>query len=71
MSMKCVCGAMIPDDSPKYPITHQKVVKVNERGDRVVTYEDYIVICPDAINHPPDTAYNYVEQAKARFAYRR
>jgi len=71
VTMRCVCGAKIPEDSPKYPIKHQRVVKTSEKGDRVVTYEDYIVICPDKINHPPDTAYNYVEQAKERAVYRR
>lgn len=68
--MKCVCGSIIPDEAIQYPIKPQKVVKIDDRGHEVRTWETHVVKCEvigiKGVFHPPSTGWNYVEQAHAR-----
>ena len=75
--MRCVCGEKFPVDedgnvtSTFYPITPQMVTMVNDKGNKVITWETYIVKCEAEIGHgkllhPDGTEWNYVEQAKIR-----
>ena len=75
--MRCVCGAKFPEDeegnviSTLYPILPQKVTLVDDKGNRISTWETHIVKCEAETYagksiHPDGTEYNYVEHAKLR-----
>ena len=75
--MRCVCGAQFPTDdegnvtSTLYPILPQKVTVIDDKGNKISTWETHIVKCEAETYmgkriHPDGTAWNYVEQAKLR-----
>lgn len=75
--MRCVCGEKFPVDEDGnvatafYPITPQKVTMIDDKGNKISTWETHIIKCeaesgPGKFVHPPGTEFNYVEQAKLR-----
>ena len=69
--MICICGILIPEDAPQYPIKPQRVIRSNKRGQPVKTWETHIVRCESRgmLMHTVGTEWNFVEQTKARHGH--
>lgn len=66
--MECNCGSVIPEDSPRYPVTPQLIKRTKQKGEKKIkieTWETEIVKCADP-RHPEHTQWNYVNQTILR-----
>lgn len=62
----CYAGCVIPDGQPTYPGIREEVFTDRYGNERRKKIESAIIACPDEMNHPEETRWNWVDLALER-----